>query len=89
MRAALADDGARLEEQVHQHGLAAADLAINVKALDRLARALLALAEQPAERRRFAREPVLREPQFKRANCRASMAWPGSASIFPAATSAA
>ena len=34
--AALADDRRGLEEQIHQHGLAAADFAENIEALDRL-----------------------------------------------------
>ena len=66
VHAALANDGTRFEEEVHQHGLAATDLAVDVKSFQRRA-ALLALAKQPAERRRFAREPVLIEPQLKRA----------------------
>ena len=46
MGAALVLDRALLKEQIHQHGLAAADLAMNVKP----ARRRLALvAEQPAE----------------------------------------
>ena len=50
MRATLALHGARLEEQIHQHGLAAPDLAVDVEAFD--ARLLFgAAAEQPAERR--------------------------------------
>ena len=53
MRAALVTDRARLEEQIHQHGLAAADLAVDVKPLD-LVR-LLAVAEQPAEQSALAR----------------------------------
>ena len=48
--AALADDRACLEEQVHQHGLAAADVAEDVEAFDRLA--VIAAAEQPADRLR-------------------------------------
>jgi len=46
MRPALVLDRARLKEQVHQHGLAAADLTIDVKAVRR--RGIL-VAEQPAE----------------------------------------
>ena len=58
MRAVLAHDRRGREEQIHQHGLAAADLAENVEAPDRI---LLALArpEDPAERRRFAGEAML------------------------------
>src|SRR2546425_12861534 len=58
MHAVLAHDRRGREEQIHQHGLAAADLAENVEALDRILSAL-ARAEDPAERRRFAGEAVL------------------------------
>ena len=64
MHAPLAPDRRGLEEQVHQHGLAAADLAVDVEPLDRLLLAL-AGAEQPAERRRFARQPMLAQPPFQ------------------------
>jgi hypothetical protein len=57
MRSALANDWARLEEKVHQHGLAAADLAENVDAC----------AKQPAERGRFACKPMFAQPPIKRA----------------------
>ena len=66
MRPALALARARLEEQVHQHGLAAADLAVDVEALERRP-GLFALAEQPAERGRLARQPVLLQPPLERA----------------------
>ena len=56
MDAALAHHRTGLEEQVHQHGLAAADLAVDVKPFQR--RGLFALAEQPAERGRFLRQPM-------------------------------
>ena len=46
-------------EQVHEHGLAAPDRAPDVDAARRLRR--LALAEEPAERARFAGQPVLLE----------------------------
>src|SRR5262249_38664433 len=46
--------------QIHQHGLAAADLAVEVEAFDDV-RLALARAEQPAERGGFAREPMLGE----------------------------
>ena len=62
VHAPLAPDRRGLEEQVHQHGLAAADLAVDVEPPDRL---LLARAEHPAERRRFARQPVLAQPHFE------------------------
>ena len=65
MRSALANDWARLEEQVHQHGLAAADLAENVEPLDRIL-AALPRAEQPAERGRFACKPMFAQPPIKR-----------------------
>ena len=45
--AALALHRARGEEQIHQHGLAAADVAVNVETLDRSLR--LVLGEQPAK----------------------------------------
>src|SRR4051812_48680120 len=63
MRAALALNRARFEEQVHQHGLAAADLAVKVEALERLLRLLP--AEQPAERGRFARQAMRGEPRLE------------------------
>ena len=64
MGAALALDGARLEEEIHQHGLAAADLAIDVQTFDLRQRALAA-GEQPAERRGFARQTIFRDPRFE------------------------
>jgi len=60
MGAALTHDGTCFEEQVHQHRLAAADVAIDVKTLERLF-AFLAVAEQPAERRRFPRQAMLND----------------------------
>src|SRR5204863_9613665 len=63
MRTALAGDRTRLKEQVHQHGLAAAYLAVEIKSLDRLLRLLP--SEQPAERRRFARQTMCREPRLE------------------------
>ena len=62
MRAALAHHRACFEEQIHQHGLAAADVAVDVEALERR---LLAVAEQPAERRRFARQAMFGDPRFE------------------------
>src|SRR5580692_11103222 len=47
MRAALAEHRTRFEEQIHQHRLAAPDVAVDVEALERR---LLAVAEQPAQR---------------------------------------
>src|SRR5262249_6742684 len=64
MDAALAQDRRGLEEQVHQHSLAAADLAVDVEPSDDVVVAR-ARAEQPAERRRLARQPVLGEPLFQ------------------------
>ena len=57
MDPALAAHAERLEEQVHQHRLAAPDRAPDVEPA-RLRRRL-ALAEEPAERARLACEPVL------------------------------
>ena len=65
MDAALALHRAGLEEQVHQHGLAAPDLAVDVKPFQRRA-GLLAAAEQPAERGRFARQPMAVDAPFER-----------------------
>ena len=60
MRAAFPLHGACGKEQVHQHGLAAPDVAVDVETLDRLCGILF--REQPAEMRGFARQPVLRQP---------------------------
>ena len=57
MRAALPQHRARVEEQIHQHGFAATDVAVDVKALDSR-RALVAAAEHPSERRRFSRQAM-------------------------------
>ena len=64
MHAALLLHAARFEKQIHQHGLAAADLAVDVETLQR--RLFFAIAEQPAERRRFARRACIREALFER-----------------------
>ena len=64
VHAPLALDRRGLEEQVHQHGLAAADVAVDVEPLDRLL-LVFARAEQPAERRRFPRQPVLAQALFQ------------------------
>ena len=53
MRTALAFHRQERKEHVHQHGLAAPDLAMNIKPLDDRRR-ILALAEQPAKSARFA-----------------------------------
>src|SRR5260370_39259973 len=65
MRASLAPDCGRREKQVHQHGLAAADFAVEVKALDGTVVRRTA-AQQPAERGGFVRQPMPREPRFER-----------------------
>jgi len=62
MDAALAYDRRRGEEQIHQHGLAAADIAEDVETLDRLR---LAHSEQPAEGGRLARETALGQSRFE------------------------
>src|SRR5258707_8429435 len=61
VRAALVLDRTLLEKQVHQHGLAAPDLAMNVEAAWRR---LVLVGKQPAKQallahRRVAREPLL------------------------------
>ena len=45
----LRRDRARLEEQIHQHGLAAADLAADVEALERLFGRSRSPNSQPSE----------------------------------------
>src|SRR5262245_64398114 len=62
MYAALAYHRRRGEEQIHQHGLTAADVAENVETLDRLR---LARSEQPAEGGRLARETPLGQSRFE------------------------
>jgi hypothetical protein len=64
MGAALTDGGRAFEEQVHQHGLAATDLAAHIEALDRR-RIFFVDAEEPAERGRFSRQSVLGEAIIK------------------------
>jgi len=54
------------KEHVHQHRLAAADIAKQVE--PRSLFAALARAKQPAERRRLARQPALAQPRFQPAN---------------------
>src|SRR5690349_19958111 len=61
MCAALAPDRACLEEQVHQHGIAAADLAMDVEALDRVPFRVTP-AEEPAERGGLAYQMVRGQP---------------------------
>jgi len=64
MRAAFALDRTGFEEEIHQHGLAASDIAVDVEALERRQSAFPA-REQPAERRGFARQPKLHDALFK------------------------
>ena len=59
MRAALVRDRTVLEEQVHQHGLAAADFAVNVEAARRR---LVLVGKQPAEQALLAQRLVVRKP---------------------------
>src|SRR5262249_40941357 len=49
-------------EEVHQHGLAASDLAVEVKSPHRLG---LVVAEQPADRSRAPRQPMRRKPRLE------------------------
>ena len=64
MRATFAHHRTCLEKQIHQHGLAAPDIAVDVEALDpRLPG--FAAAEQPAQRRRFARQSIFDKPRLK------------------------
>ena len=64
MRAALMHHGRLLEEQIHQHGLAAADLAMDVEAVRRLV--LVAAVEQAPEQALLALRLVVRKPQVER-----------------------
>ncbi len=64
MRAALSLHRAGLEEQIHQHGFAAADVAVDVEALEQRV-VLPARSKQPAERGGFARQAMLDEPFFQ------------------------
>src|SRR5450755_2006626 len=64
MDAALAGDGRARKEQVHQHGLATADFAVEIETLDRK-RALFVCAKEPAKRGRFSRQPMLGEAILK------------------------
>ena len=59
MRAALVRDRALLEEQVHQHGLAAADVAMNIEPARRR---LVVIAEQPLEQALLAHGLVAGKP---------------------------
>src|SRR5690606_7861791 len=57
MRPSLRARWNELEEHVHQHGLAAADVAVDVEASNRFAW-FLSLAEKPPKRARLARHPL-------------------------------
>src|SRR5262249_29123060 len=65
MHAALTDDCAGLEEEIHEHRLAATDLPKDVQAF-KWRTCLFAPSEQPTERGRFAREPVLVDALLER-----------------------
>src|SRR5262249_47688942 len=62
--AALAHDRARAKEQIHEHGLAAADIAEDVEALRRTG-VVLAAPEQPPQSRRLARQPLVLEARIE------------------------
>src|SRR5207237_664257 len=55
---------ARLEEQVHQHGLASADVAVDIETLDPLM--ALAIAEQAVEQLLLALRTIADEPLLER-----------------------
>ena len=59
----LCSTGLVLKEQVHQHGLAAADLAVDVEPARRR---LVLVGKQPAEQTLLAPRLVARQPLFKR-----------------------
>ena len=63
MGAALVLDLALLEEQIHQHGLAAPDFAVNIKAARR---GTVLVGKQPAQQPLPACRPVVRKPLVKR-----------------------
>ena len=81
----LCSTGLRLEKQVHQHGLAAADVAVNVEAARR--RAVL-VGKQPAEQALLAQRLVAREPLLESGKGLRGFACAASGSIAPEATSA-
>ena len=64
MDAAFSLDRACLEEQIHQHRLAAPDLAVKVEPLEQRL-LFLATGEQPAERGRFPRQAIFDDPFFQ------------------------
>lgn len=63
MRAPLVLDRGVLEEQIHQHGLAATDLAMDVETARRLV--LVAVFEETAEQALLARRLVVRKPRVE------------------------
>src|SRR6516162_6344822 len=64
MRAAFSPHRTALKKQVHEHRLAASDVAVDIEALDRQL-CLLAACKQPAERRGISRGPMLGNPRFQ------------------------
>src|SRR3984885_5679466 len=62
VRAALVDDGTLLKKQIHQHGLAATDLAMNVEAARRR---LVLVRKQPAQQTLLAHRLVARKPPLE------------------------
>ena len=87
VRAALADHRTRLEEQVHQHGLAAADFAVDVETLH--GSLADAAAEQPAQRRAGAPSGArLRAARARRSGAsrlllrRVALDFPGGDQVF-------
>ena len=57
VRTPLASDRHQLKEQVHQHGFAASDATMDIKAAHRFVR-WFSLAEEPAERARLGGEAL-------------------------------
>ena len=64
MGAPLPQHQARLKEQIHEHGFAAADVAADIEALDLRLR-FFATAEHPSKRRRFSRQATLGNLRFE------------------------
>ena len=62
MGAALVRDRALLKEQIHQHGLAAPDFAVDVEAARRR---LVLVGEQPAQQALLAQRLVAGEPRLE------------------------
>ena len=67
MDAALAQHRRGLEEQVHEHGLAAPDIAIKVEAFVQVVALLTPGGKQPAERVGLAAQAMLAQPFIQRA----------------------